>query len=292
MKIKKLKPILKTKLAAYSSIAGALIAVSGSAEAKVVYTDINPDLTFNTNLDTFKLDLDNNAVLDFMINLKINSAAGFFGNSVTASPLAANAINASTTTITISTKVYVRKTPYAMIANDPIGSAQMWQTAASQFLALSFKVPLNFGTAGNWPGATDKYLGLKFDIGGQTHYGWARLTISATAISFTIKDYAYEDIADTVILAGDTGALTSVSLPKIEELVSAYSFGNRIFLNLAAVEGNRSVEVFDIKGRQVYRNDKISSDEIITIDDANGGLYIVKVTLNGSVLTRKLFLKS
>ena len=58
------------------------------------------------------------------------------------------------------------------------------------------------------PGLTSKtvYLGLKFQIKGKTHYGWARLNVevSKTTITATLTGYAYETIPNKPILAGKT----------------------------------------------------------------------------------------
>ena len=39
--------------------------------------------------------------------------------------------------------------------------------------------------AGNWNNVKNRYLGLKFSINGQTHYGWARLNVSASRCTVT-----------------------------------------------------------------------------------------------------------
>jgi hypothetical protein len=48
---------------------------------------------------------------------------------------------------------------------------------------------------GPWVNVKDRYLGLKFQIKGNTHYGWARLNVkvSKTTITATLTGYAYED---------------------------------------------------------------------------------------------------
>ena len=46
-------------------------------------------------------------------------------------------------------------------------------------------------------------LGLRFDIAGATHYGWARLRVPSPT-SFTLLDYAYNSVPDEAILAGQT----------------------------------------------------------------------------------------
>jgi hypothetical protein len=60
-----------------------------------------------------------------------------------------------------------------------------------------------------WAHVGTRYLGLKFQIHGQTHYGWARLFVNVTnppfrQISGTLTGYAYETIPNKPIIAGKT----------------------------------------------------------------------------------------
>ncbi len=55
------------------------------------------------------------------------------------------------------------------------------------------------------------YLGLRFTIAGETHYGWARLSIPSAA-GFTLKDYAYNSVPGEGILAGQTQCSTPFAL--------------------------------------------------------------------------------
>ncbi len=60
---------------------------------------------------------------------------------------------------------------------------------------------------GNWDNVRNRYLGLKFDIAGHTHYGWARLTVSCSlqkSIVAKITGYAYETIPNKPIITGKT----------------------------------------------------------------------------------------
>src|ERR1700722_9516916 len=56
-------------------------------------------------------------------------------------------------------------------------------------------------------GSTNRYLGFKFKISGQFHYGWARLTVLTPAHggwTATLTGYAYETVANKGIVAGQT----------------------------------------------------------------------------------------
>jgi len=60
---------------------------------------------------------------------------------------------------------------------------------------------------GNWGGNhPNRFLGVKFQIKGQTHYGWVRITVTTSAgkkMSAEITEYGYETIANRRVLAGE-----------------------------------------------------------------------------------------
>jgi hypothetical protein len=66
-----------------------------------------------------------------------------------------------------------------------------------------------FYASGNWKSTTDKFLGLKFQIMGETHYGWARVSVKDpvgfNGVTAKLTGYAYETNPDTKNIAGDTG---------------------------------------------------------------------------------------
>lgn len=59
---------------------------------------------------------------------------------------------------------------------------------------------------GKWGGnPKNRYVGVRFLINGETHYGWVRLTVTTQPkkfISATITAYAYETVANKPIAAG------------------------------------------------------------------------------------------
>jgi hypothetical protein len=69
----------------------------------------------------------------------------------------------------------------------------------------------NGSSNGQWKEASRRYLGLKFIIKGQIHYGWARLTVDADwgheGIHATLTGYAYETVPNKPIIAGKTKGL-------------------------------------------------------------------------------------
>jgi len=65
--------------------------------------------------------------------------------------------------------------------------------------------------SGQWLPTKNRYLGLRFVIKGQIHYGWARATASQTSkrmgntsITATLTGYAYETVPNKPIITGKT----------------------------------------------------------------------------------------
>ena len=64
-------------------------------------------------------------------------------------------------------------------------------------------------------GVQNRYLGFKFKIGSQFHFGWARVTVTTTAdngFSAVLTGYAYETIPGKAIRAGATSDAPKAAL--------------------------------------------------------------------------------
>lgn len=71
------------------------------------------------------------------------------------------------------------------------------------------------GTQGQWKlNGKEHFLGLKIVINGETHFGWARMSIKLKGpqpldfrfvMRLTVDDYAYESTPNKAIVTGDTG---------------------------------------------------------------------------------------
>jgi len=70
----------------------------------------------------------------------------------------------------------------------------------------------SYSVRGDWAnggkGAVERFLGFRFKINGEDHYGWARLNVvisdSYPGLTATLTGYAYETIPGKAIIAGST----------------------------------------------------------------------------------------
>jgi hypothetical protein len=84
----------------------------------------------------------------------------------------------------------------------------------------------NFFAGGAAPSDVTGYLGVRFDIGGNTHYGWVRIRVEMDAYpangvgtsvgsysKLTILDYAYQSKPNTPLRVGDKEGLEVLTIP-------------------------------------------------------------------------------
>jgi hypothetical protein len=98
---------------------------------------------------------------------------------------------------------------YGAVAIKPgvqIGPKNVWR-GGIQNMAVMLGGFGTSGVGGSWINVKNRYLGVKFNVKGRTHFGWARLSVQIQlpqTITATLTGYAYETIPDKPITAGQT----------------------------------------------------------------------------------------
>ena len=186
-----MKKELKDKLNKYSSVTGAIALISSVANASVVYTDVDPDSTV-TAIGIYALDLNNDLTTDFNINV---GSSSYSSSSYIYRSKYIRINDVSNGAVARNGSYYADVINNSLLINSALtwgnyglnlGRSYYYNGSSSTYSSVN----------GPWGGAVDKYVGLRFQIGGQQHYGWARLDVDSNANGqFTIKDYAYETFA-------------------------------------------------------------------------------------------------
>lgn len=192
----------------YATVAGAagvsLLALVQPSAAKIIYTPvhtiINPSSTLN-------LDINQDGISDFTItNQNYSFAPGHIRD--TGSLLSYGAV---TVTGGSNSNHVVGKQPFAsaLPMRFRVGSNDQFIGGSAVPPTMELCERSTFSTRvdnGYWPNAQNKYLGLKFSINGQTHFGWARFSVKRSACKITalLTGYAYETVANRPIATGKT----------------------------------------------------------------------------------------
>jgi hypothetical protein len=274
---------LNKKLKSYSAIAGTLVAASNTTDAQIVYTNLTPDATINTG-ETFDLDLDNNGAVDFQF--KVSHGTYMYGTL----PITYDLGQIFPTAASGNAVDTIGSGATAHNLNDPINGSLMWvDDAGASYQLLGANVFAGYYTAGNFLGQTNKYIALRFKIGANDHYGWARIDMDAGATSVILKDFAYDATANATIPAGAT--VTGIDENSdLAQNVDVFSKDKTIYVN---VNNNRNgvILVTNTLGQQISETEITNSQNQISMEDASAGVYFVTITMETSKVTKKIIIK-
>jgi hypothetical protein len=193
----KLSQPLHRDLAAYAFAASAagvsLLALALPAEAQIIYTPTHELLTKDGHLS---IDLNNDGVVDVTIREVPTYRSSIRDNSLGAHPQRGGGLvmgNAS-------------NHAKAMRSGSIIGGRDVFLSGAGVMYQISTSGNYYLGS---WSFQRQHYLGIRFLIGSEVHYGWARMETSYDerhhAIAVLLSGYAYETQPNAPIRAGDTG---------------------------------------------------------------------------------------
>lgn len=279
-----MNPTLKKRLQAYSLTAGSIVAGLGS-QAQILYTDVEPDTTIDLFNALYELDLNNDNINDFELQA-ISQAYSYYSyvssaQAVNVTPLMSNSVAG------YSYGSY----PYALLTGDNIGPNLSFSSYSYNLLNGFFFYSGPYGSyyfpLGNWPTNQDRYLGLKLILNGNTHYGWARISVLGPS-SMILRDYAVELTPDAPIMAGDTFSIPfdTIDVGMNVTAADAGEAGNggdiEVFFNRAADESDiQEYRVIAVKASQV------ASFNLANATQMTGSQYL-GITPNGNDITTRL----
>jgi probable HAF family extracellular repeat protein len=169
-------------------LAVGLLALARAAEAKIVYTPANVKIG-----GVYNLDLNNDGVTDLAIgSVYVHVPPCLTYSYIYETPASGNGAEGAP--------------PAALNQGDQIGPTQTYYGGRGTMEYFSYFCSRQ-SHSGNWWNVTNRYLGLMFQINGETHYGWARLNFKSVPFkgdTATLTGYAYETIARMPINAGQT----------------------------------------------------------------------------------------
>jgi hypothetical protein len=181
-------------LAIATILAVGLLAVAWPAEAKIVYTPTN--ITIGRN-SSYNLDVNNDGISDFTFTLDavpfICDPPGFCGwfiFTLVETPASGNGAEGSP--------------PARLTFGDQIGPSQTFYEGTGTMASLWGQDNWGGGEGNRGLNRKRGYLGLSFQIDGETYYGWAKISVNMKTGVVTLGGYAYETVANMPINAGRT----------------------------------------------------------------------------------------
>ncbi|MFD2822086.1 T9SS type A sorting domain-containing protein [Lacinutrix iliipiscaria] len=260
MKKTTLKPTnnLTKRLAKYSALT---VAIAGIADAngQIIHTDVDPDFV-GTLQSTFDVDFDSNAVNDATILQTNFYAPGYsYIELMRAEAPVGNGIVANV----VGAYTYGVNVPFGT----PIGSTAAVASFGDMCQASGYT---NSGFCGT---TEDSYVGVAFDISGNTHYGWIRLAPGSSSENFTIVDFAYESTPGAPINAGQ-----SLSVEDFEQAHNyVISFDDKQ-VTISSIVDEANYRIISLSGQVVINGNTTSETQVIDLSHLSSGIYIVEIS--------------
>jgi hypothetical protein len=205
--------IITTVAIAVGALLMSPLAFVPTAAAEVVYTRVNVTLS---GTGSIKLDLNHDGITDFVLHS---------ASQLTTCGDRGGLIGSTIITPTTDDGVVVSHLDFAAVLGSgiPIGASATFykaRTVVTQFFICSSGSQHVAG-----------YLGLEFQINGQTHYGWAQVSIDAhyqfqgTGMRTTLVGFAYETVPSHAIKTGQTSGYIDEARSVIPESIHPFDFG-------------------------------------------------------------------
>jgi hypothetical protein len=183
---------LDRKLNAYALAATAagvgMLALTPPVEGKIIYTPKNVQISPGT---TYQIDLNNDGITDVTISNSVRSSDALY-----AAPAAGNFLS-----------------DFGSDEGNYVLALKKGTRIAGRHKVGGPAIMAQFNCSGYWCNVTKRYMGVRLQINGKPHYGWARFNVSvANQITATLTGYAYETIPNKPIIAGKTKGPYDMSL--------------------------------------------------------------------------------
>ena len=278
----------------YAAAAAGALGIAGTADAQVIYTDLEPDgiaedtEDINVGLGAGPhVDFDNDGDPEIVFGEDLGRPY-----TVLASDDAApdSIIGYIATLVPFGAGLYA----YPI----PLNAGAVVQDGADLITGYPLGTFTFSGSDPNlWIGAGDAYFGVKFMLDDGIHFGWVRCEMPASG-RLVIKDYAYESAVNTPITAGDQGtAVEPGSLPAgylFSEVAPHPVVAQSAFSVAVGTTERVRVDVVDVRGRIVRTvfDDVLPGgqrrDLHFASDGLASGVYVLRVTGESFVSTRRV----
>ncbi len=290
------------KLLNYSGLATTMLA-SATVNAQAVGVDINPDVVLTPNSSPYSLDFNNDLIPD--LNFAVQPISGtqtYQGFPFTyegviagvAMPVGNGVLGfASSGTGTSAPGSF---TITALENGTPISASDAFGTSSQN--ALAADIVADGGALGTFPytfgpflEASYKFLGAKFQVGTNTHYGWVQLSIAPGIENMIIHGYGYNQTPNAAINAGEGGNPAGLENVAVEDKVTFFTTLNNSKINVTPDLIGGEINLVSMSG-QIVKTVKITDIEtVITYDGVDTGIYSVTANFESGSVNKRVYVK-
>jgi len=271
---------LTKRLAKYGALSVTLASIAEVNGQDIVYTDLNPDEGgAGVNIS---IDLDGGGA-DFLIN----NISSYSWRRLYPLQNVVGPGNAVLGTIAFNSYFSLSLNyPVALNSGYAISSLttspEAWNSNY-QPNELAFNDCDTFFPNADFCSVTDKYIGVRFLIDGNFHYGWVRVDVT-DGNNFFVKDYAYEASPGVAIVTPDP---TTLSVQK-EHINNIKVVALSKSIGLYNLPKSTRYKVITMTGKNVLNGTTEQQEYVIEAPALASGVYIIELNdTNSNAVTRK-----
>ena len=261
------------------------------ANAQEIIIDVEPDEVVVASSAPFSLDFTNDATDDFSFRVQTmvgdtvlgGQPSTYDGSSAIVECLAGQPMG-----ITANGSFSLTN----MVGGASVSSADEFGLDESYPLGINLLIDAGIGifpyVYGNFLGVSNQYLGVRFIDGGNTHYGWIELSVSAEADTIVIHSYGYNSSPDQSVDAGDSDA----SVFFTEDLgIRVWNSSEFIHVEIESGYIGSQFSLVSISGKELISTelDELSSE--IDLSYLPKGMYLVHIYNGNQVLTERIYVR-
>lgn len=244
------------------------LSIAFNTQAQVVYTDVNPDSLVSSS---YELDLNNDGSPEFLIEKTTDGGIDIVQATGLSDQDSLIGYYAGFPAIT--------GYPSALSSNEVIDGTATFVDEG----VMGGDHELIMEDA-DWPDGFNRYLGLKFNISGEVHYGWAKIKISTDYVAFTITEYAYNATAGAAINSGVVSVEENTPVAEMTVFPNPVS-ENATFSFYLQDESAIELSVYDLSGKQILAEsrkiEKPGKQAFqLNVSQWNAGIYFCRVNFS------------
>lgn len=273
--------LMNPRLASYLSAAAA--STGSLLQAQVLYTDFDPDLVIEGNLQSLRIDVNQDSVDDFVFITEDTVLQAVNGSYAIGRLRAGGYANLNNQLLGSQPSAYgyVQKLEHG----DEIGPDQRFLFAGTMALEIDGQNPFNEPWNG---GAFEKYIGFRIRYtADSSHYGWIRLDVSPDARKAVIKDAAFSTLADTAIAAGFEVLSHQDQAYLLDDWITQN--GQWLHFSLPEAALQTVFTLYSVNGQQLWQWRADALENSYQLPD-QAGIYVLVANKKG-ILSRKRFLR-
>lgn len=275
---------LSQRLKNYAAMGATIAPVAASAQ--IVYTDVTPDQVLTIG-QTFNIDMDGVAPHEFMVRQGSNTT--FFTSAIYNS-LHLNGSASSPEVIAYSwtglSGYFSANIMSTFSAGVLIGSSQSFFAGTLAAGGYGFFSLSGYMTTFGQP-MNASFVGVRFNISGNTHYGWIRLSASSPAGTITVHDFAYNSLANQPITTGQGVGIEDY----LGTQLIINSDHGEVQIAFGELLGEKTVELVDLTGSVVLAEQATGGNGTWDVSDLAAGVYLVRVSHNGATHSQKIYIR-